>query len=470
MQRVLAGAGVVGSHLVDRLLGEGNEVVALDDLSRRFVYVGGFAMLPFLPVPMDVAQQAYVQARVEERVRTGNDVTAEETELNPLLRYDFIWKSGQNHLVAIYQPRLVFTHTFNRPTVDPRVVNPATLNLTDSNDNPLSLLHNGGVGFEAVRARYRVSLYQFGAYGPITTTSILVQAPWTGDGPPPDPNPIIPSTIAARFTLLFLQTQFFAPLKLSRRASLTPGFVYNAFGGADSASRGVIALTSGPGASLALDVAATQNDRFTTTIGGGRISTAFEGDRTGAVIYRAEATQGWRHWWSRSLSSEVVGGGSVGGDNISGFSLYSLASVGLLYDSYPFFRLDPGAAPQGGPPGRGNRVQIGIVAKTTPWIDLFSGELEQRAVGVGAVNYTIGRTTLRGQLSGARVFNTPRSVAQYSILQGETGVRQQLGTTVSIDAGLRYGSQDFKNAIRFNQLTQATVYAGLTWAPLPAKF
>ena len=427
-------------------------------------------MLPFFPVPMDVSQQAYVQARAEERIRTGNDVTAEETELNPQLRYDFIWKSGQNHFVASYLPRLVLTHTFSRPSVDEKLVNPATLNLTDPNNDPLSLLHNGGVGFEMVRPRFRISLYQFGAYGPITTTSILVQAPWTGDGPPPDPNPIIPSTIAARFTLLFLQTQFFAPIKLSRRVALIPGFVYNAFGGADSASRGVIALTSGPGASVALDVAATREDRFVTTVGGGRITTDFEGDRTGAVILRAEATQSWRHWWSRNLSTEVLGGGSVGGDNISGFSLYSLASASLLYDSYPLFRLDPGAPPQAGPPGRGNRVQMGLVAKTTPWIDLFSGELEQRGVGVFAMNYTMGRTMVRGQLSAAKVFNTPRSVAQYTLVQAETGVRYALLPTLSVDGGLRYGSQDFSNAIRENRVTQATVFAGVSWVPLPARF
>jgi hypothetical protein len=427
-------------------------------------------MLPFVPVPMDVAQQAYVQARAEERIRTGNDVTAEETELAPQLRYDFIWKGGQNHLVAIYQPRFVYTHTFSRPSVDPRVVNPATLNQTDPNDRPTSALHNGGLGFEVVRPRYRVSLYQFAAYGPITTTSLLVQAPWSGEGPPPDPNPIIPSTIAARFTLLFLQTQFFLPIKLSRRVALTPGFVYNAFGGADSTSRGVIALTSGPGASLALEVAATRADTFVTTVGGGRITTDFEGDRTGAIIYRAEATQSWRHWYTRHLSTEVLGGGSVGGDNINGFSLFSVASAGLLYDSYPFFRLEPGAAPQGGPPGHGNRVQLGLVAKSVPWIDLFSGELEQRAVGVAAVNYTIGRTTLRVQASSARVFNTPRSVAKYSIVQTETGARYAIGPTFSLDGGLRYGYQDFNNAIRFNQLTQATVYAGLSWQPIPARF
>lgn len=427
-------------------------------------------MFPFYPVHMDVAQQAYVQVRAEERIRTGNDVTAEETELNPQLRYDFIWKGGQNHFVAIYQPRFVYTQTFSRPTIDPRVVNPATLNTTDPNDNPLSTLHNGGVGFEAVRPRYRLSLYQFGAYGPITTTALLVQAPWTGDGPPPDPNPIIPSTIAARFTLLFLQTQFFAPIKLSRRVALTPGFVYNAFGGADSQSRGVIALTSGPGASLALDVAATRDDRFVTTVGAGRITTDFEGDRQGAIIYRTEATQSWRHWYSKNVSSEVMGGASVGGDDISGFSLFSLGSVGLFYDSYPFFRLPPGAAPQGGPPGHGNRVQIGLVAKTQPWIDLFSGELEQRGVGLAAINYTIGKTTLRGQVSTARVFNTPRSVASYSIVQTDTGARYAVLPTFSINGGLRFGSQDFSNAIRSSQITQTTVYAGFSWEPLPGRF
>src|SRR4029079_5476200 len=101
-----------------------------------------------------------------------------------------------------------------------------------------------GLGFEMVQPRYRVALYQFAAYGPITTTAILVTAPWSGDGPPPDPNPIIPSTIAARFTLLFAQTQLFVPIRLTPRVALTPGVVYNAFGGADSQSRGVIAMTS----------------------------------------------------------------------------------------------------------------------------------------------------------------------------------------------------------------------------------
>jgi hypothetical protein len=42
--------------------------------------------------------------------------------------------------------------------------------------------------------------------------------------------------------------------------------------------------------------------------------------------------------------------------------------------------------------------------------------------------------------------------------------------TFSADLGARAGYQNFNNAVRFNELTQLTVYGGLTWAPLPARF
>jgi hypothetical protein len=77
---------------------------------------------------------------------------------------------------------------------------------------------------------------------------------------------------------------------------------------------------------------------------------------------------------------------------------------------------------------------------------------------------------LRGQFSAATVFNTPRSVATYKIIQGEGGVRYAVAPTFSVDGGVRYGYQNFENAIRFNQITQATFFAGFTWVPLPARF
>lgn len=432
-------------------------------------------MFPFFPVPMDIAQQAFVQARGEERVRAGNDVTAAETEIAPQLRYDLIWQGGQNHFVALYSPRFIYTSTFERPTVengriDPNVVNPESLNTKNPNDTPLSALHNGGVGFEALRPRYRLSAYQFAAVGPITTTALLVQTPWSGFGSPADPQPILPSTIAARFNLLFLQTQIFLPIRVSRRVSITPGFVYNAFGGADSDSRAVIALTSGPGASIQVEVAATRDDRFVSTVGAGRVTTSFQGGREGAIIYRSEATQTWRHWWNKSVTTELLGGASVGGDDINGFAVFTLAQGSLNYDVFGQPRQPPGAAPLAGPDGHGTRLQVGLIGKVQPWVDLFSGELEQRGVGVAAANYTVGRAVFRGQLGFAKVFNTPRSVAQYSTVQGEGSLRFNFTPTVSADAGVRYGVQDFSNAVRFNNITQVTVFAGLAWAPLPAKF
>ena len=428
-------------------------------------------MLPFTAVmPMDVAQQGYVQARAEERVRIGSDINAAETELNPLLRYDLIWRGGQNHFVAIYNPRFIHTTSWDRTLPDPNLINPETLNLADPNATPLSALHNGGLGYEVVRPRWRLSLYQFLAYGPISTTALLVQAPWNGTALPPDPNPIIPAIIGARFRLLFVQTQAFVPIKLSERTALIPGMTYNAFGGADRSSRGVIALTQGPGASLSLDHAATRSDRFITTVGAGRVSTTFQDDREGVVIVRTEATQLWRHYYSNNLSSELMGGAAIGGDQINGFTMFTLGHAALLWDSWGQARIPPGAAPYAVFGGRGHRLQLGAVAKVQPWIDLFSGDLEQRAVLSLTANYSIDRVTFRGALGHARVFATPRSVAEYKIVLGDASVQYRITPTFSADFGLRAGYQDFNNAVRFSELMQLTVYGGLSWVPLPARF
>jgi hypothetical protein len=428
-------------------------------------------MLPFTAaMPMDAQHQATVSVRVEERHRRGSDIKTWETELDPIAKYDVIWRGGQNHFVALYQPRFLYVASSDRRFPDERLVNPETINAADPNDHPFSLLHNGGFGFEMVRARWRLSAYQFAAYGPITTTALLIQAPWTGDGPPPDPNPIIPATIGARFTLLFAQTQLFVPIRLTPRTALTPGFVYNAFGGADRVSRGVIALTYGPFASLALEHAASRSDRFISTIGAGQVDTSFQDEREGVLILRSEATQAWRHYFSSHVTSEISGGGSIGGDSINGYTIFSLANASLLYDSWPVQEAPPGAAPLGDPAGTDHRLQMGASAKVQPWIDLFSGDLEQRLVLSTALNYSVDRWTFRAGVAHARVFNTPRSVAQYQIVLGEAGLRFRISPTVSADAGARVGWQDFNNAVRFNELTQVTFYGALTWAPLAARF
>jgi hypothetical protein len=428
-------------------------------------------MLPLSAVLlMDVQETGTVQAHIEERYRRGNDIKTFETELVPLVKYDAIWRGGQDHFVALYQPRFIHTTSSDRRLPDERFVNRQTINLADPNDTPWSVLHNGGIGYEQLHERWRLSAYQFAAYGPISTTALLIQAPWAGDGPPPDPFPIIPSTIGARFTLLFAQTQIFVPIRLTPRTALIPGLFYNAFGGADLPSRGVIALSLGPGASLALDHAATKSDRLITTVGVGEVDTKFQDQRDGAAIFRAEATQAWRHFYTPRLSSEVTGGATIGGDSINGYTIYSLGSAAVLYDSWPLVRIPPGAPPFGAAPGSGSRVQLGAVAKVQPWIDLFSGDLEQRLVLSAAANYSVDRVTLRGGVSHARVFNTPRSVAEYEIVLAEGSVLVRITPQISADGGVRVGSQSFNNAVRFNDLSQVTFFAGATYAPLPARF
>ena len=92
------------------------------------------------------------------------------------------------------------------------------------------------------------------------------------------------------------------------------------------------------------------------------------------------------------------------------------------------------------------------------------------AVGVLAANYTIDRTTLRGGFSTGRVFNTPETIAKYSIFTAEGGFKYQFGPTVSIDGGIRYGTQSFNNAIRFSDISQVSFFAGVSYNPIPARF
>lgn len=423
-------------------------------------------MLPFSAVmPMDVENQVYVAARAEERLRSGTDIKSAEEELDPSFRYDYIWKAGSDHFVLLYRPRLIYQSSWDRRFPNANLINPNTLNTDNPNKTPFSALQFLGLGYEHSRPRYRVTLYGNGAYGQISTTALLVPEIWGGEGAPLDPNPIIPSTIGARLTLIFAQATLNVPIRLSPRTALIPGINYNAFGGADTKSRGVIALSEGPGASLQLDHLASHSDRLISTVGAGRVQNHFQDDRDQVTIYRAQALQAWRHYFNSHWTSELSTGASIGGDEINGFTIFSQGEAWVTWDSWPVFRQPPGAAPAGGEPGHGGHLQVGAMAKVEPWIDLFSGDLEQRAVVGGALNYGAGRTTTHASLSYGRVVNTPRSVAKYQIIFGEAGIKYQIVTSFSADLGVRVGYQDFDNAIRFNTLTQVTGFLGITYAP-----
>jgi UDP-glucuronate decarboxylase len=102
MQRalVLGGAGLVGSHLVDRLLAEGDEVIAIDDLSR-----GSFANLAHLKrdtrfafMEHDVATP--FRAKVDRIFHLAMPSTKAACELDPV-RAALTCVAGTMHVLEV---------------------------------------------------------------------------------------------------------------------------------------------------------------------------------------------------------------------------------------------------------------------------------------------------------------------------------------------------------------------------------
>lgn len=102
MQRVLVigGAGLVGSHLVDRLLASGNEVIAIDDLSR-----GSFANLAhlkhderFVFLEHDVAEP--FRATVDRIFHLAVPSTRMACELDPV-RAVLTCVTGTKHVLEV---------------------------------------------------------------------------------------------------------------------------------------------------------------------------------------------------------------------------------------------------------------------------------------------------------------------------------------------------------------------------------
>lgn len=395
-------------------------------------------MLPFLFAPLNAAGTVAVQTRVEERPivtsdrnNAGNDTSRLESEVAPQARYDLIAKNGADHAVALYAPRLVLPQT-EAPS-----------------KQPLVTLHSIVAGLEQERTRYHLAAYMFGAYGIITTSALLVQAPWKGDGLPARPNPIIAPQDTARFKLLFLQPQASIAYRLTRRLTLTPTLQYNAFGGANSVSRGTIAMVHGPGGTLALEALTTRSDSWKTTVGAGYSEVLFEGDRKGAPIVQAQADERYRHAFTRAVASEVAAGAQVGGDAQNGYNLFPTGEVNTVLRR---------PVPMG-------IAAVAVVGRVAPWINLFSGDIEQRGEVIGATSWTVRRVTLRAQASAGRVVFMPDTVSRYSIVQAEAGVAYAFSRYVSGDVGARTAVQAFSNAYRESNVSQHMAFVGLTIAP-----
>lgn len=409
-------------------------------------------MLPFIHVPMAPLQTVAVQARTEARDSHGTDPNDLELEVAPQLRYDAIWDHANSHFVALYNPHLTLAN--------------ADADTSQNIDGKTSFLqlHSLSTGLEMERQRYHVTAYGNFADGTLSTTALLAAftKPWLGEGLPPSPNVIIPAkfgTVGADghisttiFNLLFAQGQVAVPIYLTRRLTLTPLVTYNAFGGADSDSRGPLPMVRGPGASLTLDAKATRQDIFKTKVGGGQAQAFFDHDRAGPGFYLAEVEERFTHKHSERSQSELAVGASVASDQFTGTRLFPQAEANSVVGMHT----------------RLLETKFAGVVRVGRWLDIFAGNPEQRAEAILATNVTFSNTlTLRAQGAYARVLkdSTVEVPPQYSIVYGEVGALYKLTREWSADLSGRESHQEFSNAQKDGVTNQLLVILGVTYTP-----
>jgi len=397
-------------------------------------------------------QTVAVQARTEARDSHGTDPNDLEFEVAPQIRYDAIWDHANGHFVALYNPHLTLASADGD---DSQKIDGKTSFLQ---------LHSLSTGLEVERQRYHITAYGNFAYGTLSTTALLAAftKPWLGEGLPPSPNVIIPAkfgTVSADgristtiFDLLFAQGQLAVPIYLTRRLTLTPLVTYNAFGGANDASRKPLPMVQGPGASLTLDAKATREDIFHSKVGGGQAQAFFDQGRAGPGFYLAEVEERYTHKHSERSQSELAVGASVANDQFTGTRLFPQAEANSSVGMHT----------------RALDTKFAGVVRVGRWLDIFAGNPEQRAEAILATNFTFASVlTLRAQGAYARVLkdSTVEVPPEYSIVYGELGALYKFTREWSTDLSGRYSHQEFANAQKDGKTDQVLVILGLTYAP-----
>ena len=395
-------------------------------------------MIPVVHVPMNTASLVSVQVRAEERQRVSDSGSIFESEVNPMLRYDMIGRHFEDHIAALYNPHFISPFVLKRP--------PGT-DLKEGSSSA-TVLHSFAFAAELSRRRYKLSLTEYGSLGDTTTTALLFQKPWAGEGLPVRPAAVV--TVGPAFTLLFSQTQLAVPLLLTRRLTLTPSVSYNAFGGANTESKDVLPMVHGPGGSVILEYKASRHDALRVLTGGGYQNILFA-TRTGDPLFRQESEVRLQHQHSRKFASEWATGYIVAGDVRAGAMLFPTSEVAGVYT------LSTNA--------RGASTRFAAVGRVTPWLNLFSLEFEQRADITLAANMVVDKTTFRVQgTAGRAVFNID-SVSKYSLYVAEAGVSYALHKFWNVEGGARGAMQSSENALRADDVRQAIFYLALQYAP-----
>ncbi|MBL8610689.1 MAG: hypothetical protein JNL38_25340 [Myxococcales bacterium] len=413
-------------------------------------------MLPFVHVPLASQSTVTAQVRVEARERIessestvgSTDDAALETELAPILRFDHVWHGGDDQLGVLYSPRFILPNTVNAVSGD-----------FSDRRSKFSPYQVGGFALEIGRPRWRLSLAGFGAYGSITTSALLYQRPWQGDGVPAEPYPILPADRAARFTVVFYQPQAAFTYRLTRFLSVRPLVRYNAFGGADGESRATIPLSRGPVGELHLDVRATKEDTFSTLVGAAYtqvlaaqldVAGNYERDREGAPITNVFGEQRWQHRFSTRTTTELALGATIAQTRTQGTKLAPTGEASVVY--------------------RKKGLRLALVARQAPWVNLFAGEYEPRTSGTFAANVDLTKQLyVQTQMTAARTLGSLDSISRYTLGVGDVGLGYRITREASVDIGGRLGIQDLSNANLDSTTTQGIIYGGFTYAPRPFK-
>jgi hypothetical protein len=157
------------------------------------------------------------------------------------------------------------------------------------------------------------------------------------------------------------------------------------------------------------------------------------------------------HQWKPLATSEIAVGAETAQNPTFGARLYPRGEVTSTY----------------GWDHRTSETRFAVSGRLGPWINLLSGDVEQKTEGIFAVSHRIDKTTLRGQASVGGIVGNVDVISTYLLATGQVGAAYQLTKYLSADLGVRATNQSFSNAQRRFDTQQLMIFGGITVATEP---
>ena len=376
------------------------------------------------------ASTVTVEDRTEARGRiVAAGEGAADLETQPTVRLDVRGRHGADTLALAVAPRLVLTRP-EGSSVRGEALALASLRL------------------DVERRRVRVLAQQAFAYGAVSAGTLLVQ-PRTAPGEvPASPFPF-PLDGRVLFTLLSSQSAVGVGYALSPRLAVSASASYFVYGGPDPESRRQLALSSGPSAEARLDAHLTRRDDAAAVVGARYTRLQFE-LQPGPSSSQGFGEARLRHRFSRLTWAEAGAGATV--QAVEGFatSLYPSGDAALVT-----------AFQQ-----RSAHGELAFVARTGPWLNIFTGAVSQRVEGIVAARWVFGRNTLFAE-SAAQSTVGVTGVGEYRLLLGSAGYGRALSRQLSVDVGVRAGVQEVETCAARAEVLQLSAVVGLRYAAVP---